>query len=369
MRGTTTPVLALVVLTTSTGAAFAQPILQGEQGLAGDASVLECDGDDCTLNQNLGVDGDLAVEDASFSGDATAGQAGAFGSLAVGSLAATESPTLPDCPNGYTMNYSGVCEREVVGGVHDEMVPVGDLWIDRYEISVWETADCSGEQYGDPTDGDDFPDPGFPDNGNWDTPAYACSVAGEYPSAHMTWFQAQQACALAGKSLCTNAQWQAAAAGTTILGCNTGGAGGQEGCDSTEDPWPSGSTECGGCESAWGAMDMVGNVWEWAADWQGHPGWNGTANVFSTEYGEDGYWAGGPVGADMATSGTDGSWRPFTPAFAGNGDGVGEDYGPAAYVRGSYWDGGVSAGIFAMGLWAGPSQGEHANGARCCLER
>src|SRR5262249_46574819 len=43
---------------------------------------------------------------------------------------------------------------------------------------------------------------------------YAVSVPGVIPSASITWFQAQQGCTNASKRLPSNAEWQAAVAGT-----------------------------------------------------------------------------------------------------------------------------------------------------------
>jgi len=92
---------------------------------------------------------------------------------------------------------------------------------------------------------------------------YAVSLAGVTPSANITWFQAQAACKNARKRLPSNAEWQAAVAGTP-------------------DPGPdNGSTDCNtlsaftavttgsrsSCVSADGAYDMVGNLYEWVADW------------------------------------------------------------------------------------------------------
>jgi formylglycine-generating enzyme required for sulfatase activity len=71
----------------------------------------------------------------------------------------------------------------------------------------------------------------------------------------MTWFQAAAAARNAGKRLPTNAEWQAAALGTPENLCNTSG----------NDFAPTGTTA--GCVSHVGAFDMVGNVWEWVADW------------------------------------------------------------------------------------------------------
>jgi formylglycine-generating enzyme required for sulfatase activity len=90
------------------------------------------------------------------------------------------------------------------------------------------------------------------------------------------WFQAQEACANAGKRLPTSAEWQ--------VGANW-----------TPDPGPdNGTTDCNtaandglstltgarsSCVSARGAFDMVGNLAEWVADWvpasTSCPGWAG----------------------------------------------------------------------------------------------
>jgi len=91
---------------------------------------------------------------------------------------------------------------------------------------------------------------------------YAVSLPSEIPSSHISWFQAQEACANAGKRLPTNAEWQV-------------------GVNGTPDPGPdNGTTDCNSnsgvasltgsrrdCVSARGAFDMVGNLAEWVADW------------------------------------------------------------------------------------------------------
>lgn len=145
----------------------------------------------------------------------------------------------------------------------DEMIWVGGVCIDKYEASIWD----------------------MPVGGNQITGAIPCSangqdcvgvifarsVAGVQPRGSVTWFQAQQALASSGKRLPTNAEWQMAVAGTPD--------------DTGEDTTPC-NTRCGsvqntgaaaGCVSDWGAFDMVGNLWEWVADWvpasTGCPAW------------------------------------------------------------------------------------------------
>jgi hypothetical protein len=105
---------------------------------------------------------------------------------------------------------------------------------------------------------------------------YAVSLPGVNPARFITWFQAQQACKNARKRLPSNAEWQAAVAGTPNPGlplttdCNT----------------DSGSVSLTGsrisCVSSDGAFDMVGNLDEWVADWvplsTACPGWGGFSN-------------------------------------------------------------------------------------------
>ena len=91
---------------------------------------------------------------------------------------------------------------------------------------------------------------------------YAVSLPAVTPSAYITWFQAQAACTDAGKRLPSNAEWQAAVAGTPDPGpddhvkdCNT----------RSSAAVPTGSRSA--CVSSAGAFDMVGNVQEYVADW------------------------------------------------------------------------------------------------------
>jgi formylglycine-generating enzyme required for sulfatase activity len=106
---------------------------------------------------------------------------------------------------------------------------------------------------------------------------YAVSLPSVIPSAFITWFQAQEACANAGKRLPTSAEWQVGANGTPDPGpdnrttdCNTlTGSASLTGARSA-------------CVSARGAFDMVGNLEEWVADWvplsTECPGWGGISD-------------------------------------------------------------------------------------------
>jgi hypothetical protein len=173
----------------------------------------------------------------------------------------------------------------------DDAVVAGTVCLDTYEASVWRVtdpavvkkiqkgkatlADLGGStQLG--TGSDDYAP--CTDNGqNCANDIYAVSLQGVTPATYITWFQAQEACANAAKRLPTSAEWQVGANGTP----DTGGAdNGTTDCNT--DNLAPGVTLTGarsGCVSARGAFDMVGNLYEWVADWVPRstacPGWGG----------------------------------------------------------------------------------------------
>jgi formylglycine-generating enzyme required for sulfatase activity len=232
------------------------------------------------------------------------------------------------------------------------MVQIGNVCIDKYESSVWSNppdrnGNPQGSQFG--LDSDDYP---CSDNGNdcfknMPGKIFAISAPGIKPSTWITWFQAQQACANVGKRLITNAEWQLAAAGTPDTGgaddgvttCNT------DGWITQVEKTPSGSRT--NCISNWGIVDMVGNVWEWTADWmqdnQDHDGGLTSREGIDDLYGQDIV-----VGVDEAT--------PELDRF------------PAALTRGGDYGsigGGHYAGVFAMLASESPSNSWKSMGFRC----
>ena len=270
------------------------------------------------------------------------------------------------CPPGYekvtdaSIEATGYyCKRG-----SDEIVKVGDFWIDRYEATIWQNADCTGTRYG--SDSDNWASEGatgaaaaendigfFPRNGNWTTKLYSCSVEGVKPSRWHTWFQAEQACLASGKYLCTNAEWQAAASGTDISECNTGGSGedGYNGSD-PEETGNINNVSYDGCISNYGTFDQVGNVCEWTAMWTQAGPDNDHGNGYEPDPGPwpDGY-------------GSDHTWN-ITGASSNGAGWV--DGAPASALRGGYWDDGSKAGVFALHLTAGPATWSYDVGARCC---
>lgn len=100
------------------------------------------------------------------------------------------------------------------------------------------------------------------DQGHGCTDVFAVSLPGVTPSAHLTWFQAQQACKNARKRLPSNAEWQVAVSGTPDPGPDDGAT-----LCNRLDPTAVATGSRNACVSARGAYDMVGNLDEWVADW------------------------------------------------------------------------------------------------------
>ena len=204
---------------------------------------------------------------------------------------------------------------------NDIMVKVGPLCVDKYEASVWSNADGTGTAYGSFTGQTAYP-ASFPANGNWTAPLYAVSMSG-VPPTNVTWFQAQQACALSGKRLLTNAEWQMAAAGTPDnTNCNVDtGAVANTGANVS-------------CVSNYQVNDMVGNVREWVADW---------------------------VPASTASPG----WGSFSDDMMNlSGASITATY-PGALVRGGRYYSGAGAGVFALDASRAPSDLLIDLGFRC----
>jgi hypothetical protein len=162
---------------------------------------------------------------------------------------------------------------------------------------------------------------GCPDSGNGCKHVYAASVPGVFPSAFVTWFQAAAAARNSLKRLPSNQEWQVAALGTPDGAlCNIGTALAVTGSSA-------------GCVSDVGVFDMVGNLYEWVAEWVPRST-TCTASLFGT--GDQNCLAGADTGI-----------------------------GPGALLRGGgIFDEGAQAGVFAMEAGATPAHSDGGVGFR-----
>ncbi|HXJ33535.1 MAG TPA: SUMF1/EgtB/PvdO family nonheme iron enzyme [Candidatus Eisenbacteria bacterium] len=224
-----------------------------------------------------------------------------------------------------------------------DSVLVGTVCVDKYEASVWTipavatdlveavragTASAANlvaagaTQVSLSTSCAPAPSTGFPSTGNWTEPLYAASVPGVVPTGCLSWFQAVQACALAGKRLATNEEWQRAAAGTpNVAPCVFTGT----------EPTVTGTP---GCVSSWGAFDMAGNVYEWVTAW-----------------------------GDLATDCT--NWPPTYGSDYLCIGGDGSSHLPGALSRGGSFGFGSDGGIFAAVAGFAPTLSSNVVGFRC----
>jgi hypothetical protein len=136
------------------------------------------------------------------------------------------------------------------GSCSDDMVAVGNVCVDKYEASL---VDANGA---DTTAAACLPDGSDCDN------IFAQSVGGKTPATSITYYQAAQACANAGKRLPSTVEWQTAASGTVDPGLNTDLS---LGCN-TDTQTLSLTGEAQNCQSTAGAFDMIGNVWEYTTE-------------------------------------------------------------------------------------------------------
>jgi len=200
-----------------------------------------------------------------------------------GSLAADDGGA-PDAagecdPEAMPQPNQGLAEAAGAGGCPPGMLPVADFCVDRYEASLV-TADG-----------------GAPWSPYWNpdgAEVRAVSIAGAVPQGYISGLQAADACAAAGKRLCSDAEWLRACRGPDDRVYPYGDTRIPGACNDARDQHPAieyfgtsadwiwsmlghpcinqlpDSLDRTGdnpdCESAEGPLDMMGNLHEWTAD-------------------------------------------------------------------------------------------------------
>ena len=234
-----------------------------------------------------------------------------------------------------------------------DAVVSGTVCMDKYEASVWRVPDptttnaslvrkirqgsasrsdlTAGGATALGTASDDYA-PCTQNGQNCANDIYAVSLPQVTPSSRLTWFQAQVACKNAAKRLPSNAEWQAAVLGTPDPGPDNGTTDCNTGSYSTQSLTGSRTS----CVSVDGAFDMVGNLYEWVADWVPR------ATACTA-------WSAGvsPTGDDQCFAGA-----------AATGE-------PAALLRGGNYTGGALAGPLAVLATNPPSGPNITIGFRC----
>jgi formylglycine-generating enzyme required for sulfatase activity len=206
----------------------------------------------------------------------------------------------------------------------DIQVRVMSLWVDKYPVRIIDV----GSTYTGTTLKDDSVD--MRDSAQNTSPFWMAFSQKAQPSTGMTWFVAQQSAINAGKRLPRNAEWQAFAAGT-MQSVGNNQSGGRNWVASTP------VNEL----SRYGIAGMVGNIFQWVADWGQFGPDNNISNGDATSAWSSSY--GNEVNLNIAGA----AWTLDRGWVAGM---------PAAIYRGGAWNSSSEqSGVFVVIAFDSPT--------------
>jgi eukaryotic-like serine/threonine-protein kinase len=162
-----------------------------------------------------------------------------------------------------TVNMGGLDVLRDTDEVPNHLVQLNAFWIDQVEVT--------NGMYGLCVDGGSCKAPDSPSSDNH-FEYFGTTEFRDYPVVQVTWFDANAYCQWAGRRLPTEAEWERAARGddmrTFPWGNEPPNAANSNSLNIVGDTSRVGSYADGA--SAYGALDMAGNVWEWVSDYYEH---------------------------------------------------------------------------------------------------
>ncbi|MFC1715641.1 formylglycine-generating enzyme family protein [Candidatus Poribacteria bacterium] len=142
------------------------------------------------------------------------------------------------------------------GGANE--LPVHAVYLDDFYMDVYEVTNAQYKEFVDAT--------GHPAPVNWSGGTYPAGK-GDHPVIFVSWFDAADYAAWAGKRLPTEAEWEKAARGG-LVGKRYPWGDSISPADANYDLNIGGTTPVGNYPpNGYGLYDVAGNVWEWCNDW------------------------------------------------------------------------------------------------------